>query len=560
MVASVLGRKYGIKVEIGGNQAYTDGSTIRIPSLNLDTQEDMLNLIRGYIDHESAHIRHSAFDILAGTAISPLTMSIFNMLEDYRVENALVIMFPGCRANFDWLIKYHFVHQLPIQRKDDVLLIADYILLSVRSWDVDEVKPNRDLIRKVIEPKFGTLLIKLDMLLEEARISCDCSATCLDYACHIVKLLQDESKANSANQPNPSDQQRSKNKADKSSQARETNNSVEENKTEQGGSTPGPDNASNSESLEESQDAKSAGSNSQMDAESKEQLKKLLKSKADDLPGDMAKNIGSMLESAAPGTSTGLTVAIETEKPHRELAKGDLSMVRRATVALRSRLQSLMQTTTLQRRTPGRRGRLDTRKLYKAGSDPRIFLKNGELHGIDTAVHILLDCSGSMRNRMDLASQACFAVCDSLSHINGVSVGVTAFPANSAQQGKGGSTNRTVGTILKHGQRLHSEFAVNASGNTPMGEALWFVMQQMYTLSENRKLILIITDGEPSNRANARQAISDGKAMGYEIFGIGIMDSHIQDLLPDNSKVIQDINDLASAMFTLLQNALLVQN
>jgi len=557
MVASVLGRKYNVQVEIGGNQAYTDGSTIHLPSLPLDAPEEMLNLMRSYVDHESAHIRHSDFDILEGTAISPLTMSIFNMLEDWRVENELVKSYPGCRANFDWLIKYHFVHQLPIQRKDDVLLIADYILLSVRSWDVDEVKPNRDLVRKLIEPKFGALLIKLDKLLEEARISCDCTAACLDYACHIVKLLQDESMADPANQQNQPDSGQTEKGGNKTTQERAQGGSDQTNLQEQGGNTP----ASNSSSGPgENQDAEPTGSDSPLDAESKEQLKKLLKSRPDDLPGDMAKNIGEMLESAAPGTSTGITVAIETEKPSRALSKADLNTVRRASVALRSRLQGLMQTTTLQRRTPGRRGRLDTRKLYKAGSDPRIFLKNGERHGIDTAVHILLDCSGSMRNRMDLASQACFAVCESLSHINGVSVGVTAFPANTAQQGKGGSTNKTVGTILRHGQRLHSEFAVNASGNTPIGSAIFHVMQKMHTLTENRKLILLLTDGEASNKANARQAIEDGTAMGFEILGIGIMDSHIKDLLPDSSRVISDIHELAPAMFNLLQSKLLNQN
>jgi len=557
MVASVLGRKYGVKVEIAGNQAYTDGSTIHLPSLPLDSGDDFLKLVRGFLDHESAHIRHSDFDLLEGTAISPLTMSIFNMLEDFRVENALVKMYPGCRANFDWLIKFHFVHQLPIQRKDDVLLIADYILLSVRSWDVDEVKPNRDLVRKLIESKFGSLLVNLDKLLEEARISCDCTAACLDYACHIVKLLQDESKPVLANQQSPQGSDQSGSEQDNSQQTRSDGDSEDPESTKQGDTLGG---ANDSGGSGENQDAEPTGSNSQLDADSKEQLKKLLKSRPDELPGDMGKNIGDMLESAAPGTSTGLTVAVESEKPHRALSKGDLSMIRKATVALRSKLQSLMQTITLQRRSPGRRGKLDTRKLYKAGHDARIFQKHCEHRGIDTAVHILLDCSGSMRNRMHLASQSCFAVCDSLSHINGVSVGVTAFPANTVQQGKGGSTNKTVGTILRHGQRLHSEFAVNSSGNTPMGEALWWVMQQMHALTENRKLILIITDGEASNKANARQAIADGKAMGYETFGVGIMDSHIKDLLPDSSRVIQDIGELAPAMFNLLQNALIAKN
>ena len=34
---------------------------------------------------------------------------------------------------------------------------------------------------------------------------------------------------------------------------------------------------------------------------------------------------------------------------------------------------------------------------------------------------------------------------------------------------------------------------------TPMAESLWWVMQQMCLLRENRKIILIITDGEPDS-------------------------------------------------------------
>ena len=54
MVASVLGRKYGVKVAIGGKDAYTDGNTIHLPALPLECSETLIGLARGYIDHEAA--------------------------------------------------------------------------------------------------------------------------------------------------------------------------------------------------------------------------------------------------------------------------------------------------------------------------------------------------------------------------------------------------------------------------------------------------------------------------------------------------------------------------
>lgn len=35
LLASVLGNQYGVTVEIGGSEAYTDGKTIHLPALPL---------------------------------------------------------------------------------------------------------------------------------------------------------------------------------------------------------------------------------------------------------------------------------------------------------------------------------------------------------------------------------------------------------------------------------------------------------------------------------------------------------------------------------------------
>lgn len=100
---------------------------------------------------------------------------------------------------------------------------------------------------------------------------------------------------------------------------------------------------------------------------------------------------------------------------------------------------------------------------------------------------------------------------------------------------------------------------MNATGNTPMGEALWYVMQKMIPLKENRKMILIVTDGQASNATSAEKAIENGKQFGFEFYGIGIVDRYIEQLLPDSNCIIKEMPDLAPAMFSLLQNALLQQ-
>lgn len=81
-IAAILGRKYGVRVHIGGDRAFTDGRNIHIPGLPLDADAVALNLVRAYIDHESAHLRETDFEALRCVRMDSLTKHLWNMLED----------------------------------------------------------------------------------------------------------------------------------------------------------------------------------------------------------------------------------------------------------------------------------------------------------------------------------------------------------------------------------------------------------------------------------------------------------------------------------------------
>ena len=67
IVASALGRKFGVRVTIGGDDAQTDGRTIQVPALPPDSQ--LIPVAWGYLAHEAAHVRYTDFDVYAsGTA------------------------------------------------------------------------------------------------------------------------------------------------------------------------------------------------------------------------------------------------------------------------------------------------------------------------------------------------------------------------------------------------------------------------------------------------------------------------------------------------------------
>ena len=70
-------------------------------------------------------------------------------------------------------------------------------------------------------------------------------------------------------------------------------------------------------------------------------------------------------------------------------------------------------------------------------------------------------------------------------------------------------------------------------------------------------MILIITDVMPDNQLASNNAFGVAQKLGFEVYGLGIRDEHITRLLPQTSRVVNDLPDLVPAMFAMLQAALL---
>ena len=294
--------------------------------------------------------------------------------------------------------------------------------------------------------------------------------------------------------------------------------------------------------------------------DSRQQLEQLIHADETDLPNDLGEALAAELRKETPkDLGEALRVAQLGTKTVKSIDPEDAVATRRASTALRTQIQGLLQSSVLTRSTIGRHGRLDSRQLHRMSvADPRIFKRNGKKQGMNTAIHILFDCSGSMRRRIKLTTQVCHAVAMALGAIDGINVGVTAFPAGTpADGGNGNPQGPTVCPILAHGELMHSRFAMSAAGCTPLGEALWWVMQHMLSLSESRKIVLILTDGDPDSFNVANDAIESGRHFGVEIYGLGIMSEAITKLLPDHSRTIHELPELASAMFSMLRGALL---
>lgn len=503
LLASVLGNQYGVTVEIGGSEAYTDGKTIHLPVLPLDSEPELTMMIRGYVDHETAHIRETDFDVLKQALLTPFQHNLFNILEDYRVEERLSERYPGCRENFRHLIQTLFAEE-KAGDKNPAFSVLNTILLTVRSWAVDSIRGHRDSVAKTMEGYYPGLRKALDEVLDKVRTSCKDTHETIRYALELEQVIRQWS-------PEQSEPEQEK---DKSVQ------------------------------------------NDTYDAETPhDSLTALLNaSSPDELPKGFGETLAGKIASDSPTDSQRqLEVAIVSKKRLETLSPEQVNQIERATTGLGFRLRGLIQAQKWLPTIPGTRGRLSSSLCHRLATvTPGVFIRKDFREAPNTAIHLLLDTSGSMATgALELANAVCYAVGKALQGIPGVNLGITAFPG-----GRSPENGATVTPVLRHGEKLSKQFPCMAYGLTPLAEALWWVMQQMCFLREERKIILIITDGDPDSVSAALKALGQARKLGIECYGLGIMHPKITALLPHTSRVIERLPQLAPALFELLHNAL----
>jgi hypothetical protein len=571
LVASVLGRKYGVKVEMGGADAYTDGKTIHLPAMPSEVPDTLLAMVRGFLDHEAGHVRDTDFKALQEARLSPIEMHVWNTLEDWRVEHRLTAIFPGCRHNFDWLIAHLFGSDDREEPAEPAANILNWLLLEVRSWNVMSLSMQRDNLARQVDRDFPGLRAKIERVLKLVRTKCVSTQDAIKYAREIVRAL--DQYASPVSQPEPSAESQSQAEPSAGGPSESSARSVrsaqsapdgqgEKNVRPEGAADPlqdeGQDADADQDGLSEPDDGDALESSGvgEVSERAREHVQSLLGAGEDVLPQNLGNILASVLkETSRESVQSSIAVAVQTSKYAGPLSGDDIQDARKACNALRSRLGGLLQTKVQARASGGRRGRLDTGQLHRlAVSDPRVFRIKAERVGIDTAVHILLDCSGSMVRRIHLACLACYAVASAL-EASRINIAVTAFPGTQTPDG----SYSTIAPVIRHGQKVNPNLDLSPAGGTPMGEALWWVMQEMLPLAEKRKLVLIVTDGDPDSVDCAIQAIEQGLRAGFEIYGIGITSQAIMGLLPGRSVVVNAMPELAPAMFTLLENAILIR-
>jgi cobalamin biosynthesis protein CobT len=208
-----------------------------------------------------------------------------------------------------------------------------------------------------------------------------------------------------------------------------------------------------------------------------------------------------------------------------------LARVQAESARLSARLQGLVQASRMDRPRPVKHGRrLDPRRLHRvAVADERIFARRTHRVAPNTAVHLLVDLSGSMHatvhrrdgtagTRAGSALESALALGLALDGIPGVTVAVTAFP------GKAGRPDR-VTRMVRHEQSPRAcagAFIQAARGGTPMAQALWYAAADLLACRQERRLVMVLTDGEPDDPPEVLRLLGLCRQAGIETVGVGI--------------------------------------
>jgi hypothetical protein len=519
IVAANYAQRFNVPVIIGGTDAKTDGSTIFLPAVDTDNPHTA-NLLWGYLAHEAAHIRFTDFGVVARSKHEPLLATLFNIIEDVRIEAAIIDAYPGTRHTL-----FTCVEQLVA---DDTLSTPPHhatlhmVLCWVSYWGrVRQLRqsPLTDSLTQVqqaLQSQLSSSAFDAGLALLQQYHGLSDSADALLLAqlwvqwCANAGVLQQVTSSDTDNTS-------SENKGDADSE-RDTD-------------TPAM-------TLTPQQQAEQQAANAQLD-------------------------IGVVMQEAISATTDRHTLQrpdnLTMPEAERAIAGSDslLHQAGRHSAQLRSQLLAGLQAYQLRRMQYRQHGkRLHSRRLATlVVGMTRVFAKRRPRKAPNTSVHLLIDRSSSMQikadnghTRMSIANHTALALALALEKIHHVTTTVSYFPGPCHEV-------MSVLTPTQSAKRRAAFFDQSALGSTPMLEALWYAAYQVTRSTQPRNVVLMVTDGDIAQTQAIEHIVTRAQADGVEFAVITIASNALHDIVPHHVR-LDDTNALPQTVFRLMQQLL----
>ncbi|EJL6893640.1 VWA domain-containing protein [Vibrio cholerae] len=540
IVAAAYGEKFGVKVLIQGQDAFTDGERIVIPTANPDDPHYQ-QIAWGYLAHEAAHIRHTNFDMVQKASSKPIRKALLNIIEDVRIENELAKDYPGTRRSISQVIEYMVDTQqmcVPEQLEPASNLQA-WLLFRLRCHFLGQkaLTPLYQAVDERVRQLFPAAAMSRLSAMLTAVPSLASTGEVLKLVDAIVAMLeeesrppQDESDADSGNDIGQDASNDSNNSSD--SQTPEADSSAMGDAAETGDS----DNSDQADNLRQALEASAA----QFEPDTFAQVAEVLSEQAEGHQGVTPLSL-PQAEQAMLGDEAILTLSASES------------------AQIRARLRGMVQSSQDNRNHAKRHGlRIATHRLAASqAGESRLFIQRQPRIAPNAAVHLLVDISGSMgkpigegnRKYFHVANEAALALAMALEGIPGVVPAVSYFP--------GIHQEVSIALLPKQSVRHRAAcFDQKPRGCTPMAQAMWFAANSLLAQKQKRKLMIVLTDGDPDDWAATHDIVDRCRRSSFELLGIGIQTHSVEKFFPQ-SIVINDVKDLKRELFEVTQQLLI---
>ena len=541
IVAAAYGEKFGVKVLIQGQDAFTDGERIVIPTANPDDPHYQ-QIAWGYLAHEAAHIRHTNFDMVQKASSKPIRKALLNIIEDVRIENELAKDYPGTRRSISQVIEYMVdTQQMSVpEQLEPASNLQAWLLFRLRCHFLGQkaLTPLYQAVDERVRQLFPAAAMSRLSAMLTAVPSLGSTGEVLKLVDAIVAMLEEESRP-------PQDESDADGGDDIGQDASNDSNNSSDSQTPETDSSATGDVAETGDSDHSDQ---------------ADNLRQALEASAAQFEPDTFAQVAEVLSEQAEGHQGVTPLSL----PQAEQAMlGDeaiLTLSASESAQIRARLRGMVQSSQDNRNHAKRHGlRVATHRLAASqAGESRLFIQRQPRIAPNAAVHLLVDISGSMgkpigegnRKYFHVANEAALALAMALEGIPGVVPAVSYFP--------GIHQDVSIALLPKQSVRHRAAcFDQKPRGCTPMAQAMWFAANSLLAQKQKRKLMIVLTDGDPDDWAATHDIVDRCRRSGFELLGIGIQTRSVEKFFPQ-SIVINDVKDLKRELFEVTQQ-LLVQ-
>jgi len=602
--SSVFGRKEDVSVEFQGTDACTDGKNIILPAMDFEKDISTYDqsIVRGYVDHESGHIRHTNFRELNKFAKdnkgNKLLMSLQNACEDIYLEKKVMDEYAGSKQNLiatSHCVNDNFMEALNTggfdkEDMDNLTWVAPVAITWEGRKDYGDnlAKECMDLLNADVRAKVERWTKQID----------DCKNTkdVIALAKKIEKEIRDIEPRKKTPPPEDtptggdgekgkkgdgdSDVSQGKKKGGDGEDEGKGDKPSERFTNEQGG------NESSTNDYEEDEVCEEFEYKNALD-----DVKKRTQSEHIDLKKGKAYSAQSTAHDRWHHRTDDARKYGRYSYGNLRLAKGQashydqlLNMMQGDVNMMRRSIERALFAKSQRDWDFGKEdGRLDSRRFPSAfNGKPNVFKMKADRREMDTALTMLVDLSGSMGGRKVHTAMMCAMAIAECVDRTGIAYEILGF--NSGRGDTPGMPSRSKEWedrrmhtrwenidmwIFKHfKERLFeakgaiSTIAQCSGGNNVDGESVQYAYDRLKERNERRKVLIVLSDGSPacdtyydtSLRLHLERTVKKIESdKGTDVVGIGICDEAVERYYT-NHVVVETVEELAkSAMGELSQ-------